>query len=116
MSNADAARYTTAHIPADYPVHVSAETASRDYTATAVPGDYPVQYTDVQYRPVRDGERPYYVTIRVLIDTPTRRESTVEFGGVALASREVQGERIGHTIVRYAYEVKEGKLGAIRLS
>ena len=116
MSDTAPARYTTAHVPADYTVRISAATASRDYTATVVPGDYPIEYTDVSYHPVRDGERPYYVTIHVQIDTPTRTESAVEFGGVALDMRDVAGERLNHISIRRAYEWRHRAPVAIRLS
>lgn len=105
-------RPTTVTFPAGYKIRVYEQTASRDYTATIVPGTYPLEYTNIHYRPTDD--QPYYVIARVQIDTPTRNESTVEFGGVALASREVQGARIAHTKVWYNYEVTKGeKFGGV---
>lgn len=85
-------------------VRVCAETASRDFTAAVVPGTYALVYTDSNYRPVRDGQEPYYVYADVLIDTPDRVESSVEFGGVRVASQKVAGKRIAHTLSWYAYQ------------
>jgi hypothetical protein len=89
-------------------VRIYEQTASRDYDAKIVPGTYPVRYTTVNYAPfvAGRGERlPYFACIDVEIDTPTRSQSSVEFGGVALASEVVKGVRKAHTIVKYAYEM-----------
>lgn len=91
-------------------IRICEQTASRDYTAKIVPGTYPVRYTTVGYHPFREGvgeRRPYYACIDVEIDTPTRTQSSVEFGGVALASETIQGARKPYTIVRYAYQMTE---------
>lgn len=92
----------------DAEIRIYEQTASRDYTAMIVPGTYPVQYTDVNYFPFVEGQgesRPYYARIEVLIDTPDRTQSSVEFGGVALAWENVKGERRTHTITMYAYQM-----------
>jgi hypothetical protein len=91
-------------------VRICEQTASRDYTAKIVPGTYPVRYTTVNYHPFREGvgeSRPYYACIDVEIDTPDRSQSSVEFGGVALAFEDIKGIRKAHTIVRYAYQMVE---------
>lgn len=91
-------------------VRICEQTASRDYTAKIVPGTYPVRYTTVNYHPFREGtgeRRPYYACIDVEIDTPDRTQSSVEFGGVALAHESIKGARKAHTIVRYAYQMIE---------
>lgn len=104
--------------PEGYPTHVvigegvtkrvSAQTASRDYTVEVVPGKYPIRYTDVNYWTLRDGARPYYAIATVDAIAPTRSESSVEWGGVALASHVVQGGEERSSFQWYAYEV-EGK-------
>jgi hypothetical protein len=93
-------------------IRICEQTASRDYTAKIVPGTYPVRYTTVSYHPFREGAdqyapRPEYACIDVEIDTPTRSQSSVEFGGVALAFEHIAGTRKAHTIVRYAYQMIE---------
>lgn len=95
-------------VPAGAQTRISAATASRDFTADIVPGEYAIEYTDSCYNPVREGERPYYVLARVEIDTPDRTESTVEFGGVALASARIEGKRQPHILTWYAYQVELG--------
>lgn len=110
-TTAPAPRYSTVTVPADAKVRISAQTASRDFTAAVVPGTYAVEYTDVNYRPVADAERAYYVIARVEIDTPTRTQSSAEFGGVALAWEDIAGERQPHTMVWYSYEVKDAAIG-----
>jgi hypothetical protein len=91
-------------------VRIYEQTASRDHNATIVPGAYAVRYTTVSYSSFVEGRgerRPYYACIDVMIDTQDRTQSSVEFGGVALAHESVKGARKPHTIVRYAYEMIE---------
>lgn len=101
-----AALPTTATVPAGHEIRIYAATASRDYTATAVGGTYPIEYTTSNYRPVPEGERPYYALVRLPIVSPERTESTVEYGGISLANRKVEAETHPHVVVMYAYEVR----------
>jgi hypothetical protein len=107
---------TTATVPAGHPVHISAQTASRDYTAHAVGGTYPVEYTTVNYHPVPDGERPYYALVRLPVVSPQRSQPSVIVGGVAMASETIAESTHDHILVMYAYEV-QGKAarGALEL-
>lgn len=112
MNNDDnAPRPTTVTVAEGTTIRIYEQTASRDYTANVVPGTYPLSYTDSRYNTIHDDARPYYVLAKLLIDTPDRRESSAEFGGVALAHRDVQGERTTHIKTWYNYEVMIGQLG-----
>ena len=96
-------------------IRIYEATASRDYDAKIVPGTYPVRYATVNYHPFREGEgeaRPYWARIDVEIITPDRVQSSVEWGGVALATEKIKGERRAHTITRYAYLMVEDEAGA----
>lgn len=103
----DATEYpTTVTIAEGYTVRVSAQTASRDYTAKVIPGTYPISYTTIQGYPVPAGEKPYYARIAVQIESPERRETTVEFAGNKLAWDTIPASTGPYTIIRYGYEVK----------
>jgi hypothetical protein len=103
---ATAALPTSVTVPAGHPVHISAETASRDYTAAAVGGTYPIEYTTVNYHPVRDGERPYYALVRIPVVSPERSQPSVILGGVALSSETIAESTHQHTLVIYEYAVR----------
>jgi hypothetical protein len=117
MSNTTTTQYpTTVTIAEGYEVRVMAQTASRDYTAKVVAGTYPIEYTTIRGYAVPEGDRPYYARVRVQIESPERRESSVEFGGVTLATQVVPASVDNHTIQWYGYQVEDGKFAVAALT
>lgn len=102
---ADIAHLEANPLPVAYTVRegdtatVSAQTASRDYTVTLTPGTYPLTVT------VNPEGSLQALHAKIPARSETRSESSVEWGGVALASRTVAGRDETYFARIDAYEV-----------
>lgn len=96
-------------------VRITEQTASRDHNAVLLPGTYDLK---VKYQSVPFGQTPTvidYVHASIPARTQQRRESSVEFGGVALATRVVEAQIEQYTLMIRGYEIDGWTLDQINL-
>lgn len=75
---------------------------------TLTPGTYPVIMTAISYRPIREGERPYYATIQIPA-TKTESYYVNKLGSASLVRHEKELHiKFNYHAAPYAYQMKDG--------